>query len=131
MRPSVTAARDGWSPNGAPRGAREQNPAYRPAPPPQVRTSARFCGDRCRKRAQRHPEARGIGRRVPDTGGEVTAATARYLAALGVPEDDHVGRAVLACARAFDSPRTPASALVGLSRAIHESMQYLREREAD
>jgi hypothetical protein len=35
-RPSATAARDGWSPNGASQGAREQNPAYRPAPPPQV-----------------------------------------------------------------------------------------------
>ena len=33
-RPSATAVRDGWSPNGTPQGAREQNPAYRPAPPP-------------------------------------------------------------------------------------------------
>jgi hypothetical protein len=35
-RPPATAVPDGWSPNGTPQGVREQNPAYRPAPPPQV-----------------------------------------------------------------------------------------------
>jgi hypothetical protein len=34
-RPAATPVLDGWSPNGAPQGAREQNPAYRPAPPPR------------------------------------------------------------------------------------------------
>src|SRR6201999_1202393 len=33
-RPPATAVRDGWSPNGASQDLREQNPAYRPAPPP-------------------------------------------------------------------------------------------------
>jgi hypothetical protein len=94
-----------------------------------VRPTAKFCSDRCRKRAQRHPEVRGLGRRAPDpAGGEVTAVTARLLVGLGVPEDDHVGRALLVCCRAFDDPHTPASALVSLSRAIQESMSYLRER---
>src|SRR4051794_6332280 len=32
-RSSATAALDGWSPTAAPRGARGQNPAYRPAHP--------------------------------------------------------------------------------------------------
>jgi hypothetical protein len=35
-RPAATSVLDGWSPNGAPQGAREQNPAYRPAPPHQA-----------------------------------------------------------------------------------------------
>jgi hypothetical protein len=35
----ATARRDGWSPNGLPRGTREQDPAYRPAHPPQSRVT--------------------------------------------------------------------------------------------
>src|SRR6185503_12683383 len=35
--PAGTAGLDGWSPNRAPRGAGEQDPAYRPARPPSDR----------------------------------------------------------------------------------------------
>ena len=74
-RPAATPVLDRWSPNGAPQGTREQNPAYRPAPPPQTCDLHRCAHDPSavrRESAAGPPStestASGSGRLSPATG---------------------------------------------------------------
>jgi hypothetical protein len=53
------------------------------------------------------------------------------LGRLGVDDSDEVARAALSCAAALDDPYTPPGALVGLSRALPEALEYLRGVHCD
>jgi hypothetical protein len=88
------------------------------------RRDAKFCSPACRKAHWRGVPVLEQPAALP---GPVTRETRAILAQLGVDDSDHVARAALACAAAMDSPHTPPGALVGLSKALPESLAYLRE----
>jgi hypothetical protein len=105
-RPPATAVRDGWPPNGTPQGAREQNPAYRPAPPPQasdlhvpaqrpspilrvVRTADGRCGNTLRSPWPRGLVGPSVGTSRSPVGPPFTG---RGLGALSTPTHPSPGR---------------------------------------
>ncbi|WP_238165393.1 hypothetical protein [Kribbella caucasensis] len=90
-----------------------------------ARSDRRYCSAACRKSAWRGAPAIEQPAELP---GPVARETRVILGRLDVDLDrDHVGRAALRCAAALDDPNTPPGALVGLSRALPEALEYLRE----
>lgn len=94
------------------------------APFEASRSDARYCSAACRKAAWRGlPKAKQPAA-LP---GPITRETRAILGRLGVDSSDDIGRAALSCAAALDHPATPPGALVGLSKALPETLAYLRE----
>lgn len=94
------------------------------APFEASRSDARFCSPACRKLAWRGvPKAK----QPASLPGPISRETRTILGLLGVDECDDIGRAALSCAAALDDPATPPGALVGLSRALPEALEHLRE----
>ena len=91
------------------------------------RRDARFCSPKCRKDAWQ----RG-GAPAPSPSpfpGHVERELRAIMARLGVdPVDDDVARAAVRCAAVFEDESTPPVALVGLSKQIVESVEYLHDR---
>jgi predicted nucleic acid-binding Zn-ribbon protein len=87
------------------------------------RRDARFCSPQCRKKSWKGVPSVPVPAELP---GPVTRATRAELAKLGVDTADDVAKAALSCASALDNPGTPPGALVGLSRVLPESLDYLR-----
>jgi len=92
---------------------------------------ARYCSAACRSMAHRHgPRAVPIRDRAPKRDGAVTAIVRRELLALGLDDNDALARAAMACARAIDSPATPTSALVALTKELPLVLDHMRGRAA-
>ena len=89
------------------------------------RSSARFCSERCRKRAARRGTAAlptaASPDMISDSSGPVTAATLRELAAAGKDQTSR-GLATLALARRLDSGLDSGAAVAALVREHGESM---------
>ena len=88
-----------------------------------ARRDRRFCSPACRKASWRGVPAVERPSTLP---GPIVRETRALLAKYGVDDANEVARAALRCAAAMDDPNTPAAALVGLSKALPESMRYLR-----
>lgn len=87
------------------------------------RSDARYCSATCRKAAWK-----GVSKAEQPTPlpGPIARETRAILGRLGVDDSNEVARAALSCAGALDDPYTPPGALVGLSRALPEALEYLR-----
>jgi len=92
------------------------------------RSDARYCSAACRKAAWRGAPKAKQPAALP---GPITRETRAMLGRLGVDDSDEVARAALSCAAALDDPYTPPGALVGLSRALPEALEYLRGVHCD
>lgn len=104
------------------------------------RAAAKYCGERCRKRAQRRPGRPKVSEpaaAVPEVPGEVTnALTSATLAELerAGRVETAAGQAVLALARRIDAGASETgSALAALVRehraALAEAVKDVRERK--
>jgi hypothetical protein len=87
------------------------------------RSDAQYCSPTCRKAAWKGLPKVQQPTELP---GPIARETRTILSRLGVDDSDDVGHAALACAAALDDPSTPPGALVGLSRALPETLEYLR-----
>jgi len=97
---------------------------------------ARYCSDRCRKRASRSPGwlARGSSRprRKPRNWPQLEAATAAELRQMGA-ERSSAGLAVLKLARALDATGwcAPLSSVVALAKAHRLGLERIEQRHAE
>ena len=101
--------------------------------PFEARSSARFCSERCRKRAARQRAALPIPDSIPDnpdTSGPVYAATMRDLEAAR-RVGSLAGAYCLAMAARIDRKADTGSALAALVRQLQESMAQLAQHIPD
>jgi hypothetical protein len=91
-----------------------------------ARPAGRYCSDRCRMRAHRHPEVIGLRRKPEPPTGELLTIVRKQLHDLG-ETDSYAGWAAEQVAAAMCSPGTLPSAVASLSRSLEESLAYLRE----
>jgi hypothetical protein len=92
------------------------------------RPNSRFCGDTCRKRAQRNPSlVSSPPDDVPGDDGEVTRSTSARLVALDVV-DEPLAAVALALARRLDSPRETGSAVAALGKQLAVMLDDLERR---
>ena len=88
-----------------------------------ARPNSRFCGDTCRKRAQRSPKptvAKPVKASVALAGG-LGAVTARELEDAG-RLDTVFGQAALVLARRIESPMETGSSIASMTKQLRETM---------
>ena len=88
-----------------------------------ARPNSKFCGDTCRKRAQRSPKSGAVKptEPTPSLAAGLEAVTARELEAAD-RLDTVFGQAALVLARRIESPMETGSSIASMTKQLRETM---------